>query len=237
MTLEPTMLAVEERLQRLSSSMPAPDVEAGWAALSALLEPPVAPVVPLRPKPSRFRPIALAAAAAILVAGSAFAAVTQHGPAHIVPPPPIEVPGGFVAGPHLHRPFAGPALTSDDRGGPHRPGGPSTGGPSTGGTAAPSGGGAARGHEHRQRDHAKQQDDPNDLDQGTGNDGQHNDNGGGNDGTEGSQPRGQGHGDGTGHDPQSNATGTGGGGHGQGQDRGQGRSQGQGQGQANGNDH
>jgi hypothetical protein len=192
MTLEPSILAVEQRLQRLASEMPAPDVDAGWAALSAKLQPPLAQVIPLRRKPFG-RPIALAAAAALLVAGSAFAAVT-HGssePGHVVPPAPVELPGVAFSGVHLHAPFSGPPAvptTTADAPAKDAPGDTSsTGGSSDGGSTSPTGSGDGT-------DHTKPQDDPNDLDQGTGNDGQHNDHGGGNDGTEGSQPRSQGNG-------------------------------------------
>jgi hypothetical protein len=189
MTLDPTMLAAEERLQRMASDMPAPDVDAGWAALSAKLEPPLAQVIPLRGR-SFGRPIALAAAATLLVAGSAFAAI-GHGGAdseHVAPVVSVEAPGLAFAGPHAHAPFQGPPATPNVQSPVH------TGDP-TDVTASPpdSGGststeGSADGH----TDQNKPQDDPNDLDQGTGNDGSHNDHGGGNNGTEGSQPRSQG---------------------------------------------
>jgi hypothetical protein len=200
MTLEPRMLAVEERLQHLASEMPAPDAEAGWAALSAKLEPQLAQVIPLRRK-SFGRPVALAAAAALMVAGSALAAVT-HGdsdPSRVSPAATVELPGVAFSGPHLHSPFSGPATAPDGSSGQGSgsdsstgsiPGGDSTipGGDSTG--TGGSGGGTT--------DHTKPQDDPNDRDQGTGNDGQHDDQGGGNDGPEGSQPR-TGNGNGRGH--------------------------------------
>jgi hypothetical protein len=193
MTLEPSMLAVEQRLQRLASEMPPPDVEAGWAALSAMLEPPLAPVIPLRRR-SFGRPIALAAAAALLVAGSAFAAVTRGDPQthHLSPLVPIELPGVAFSGPHLHAPLSGPPAvpTKDEPGRSAKDtnvGAPTAGGTSDGGSTTTDGSGATS-------DHTKAQDDPNDLDQGTGNDGQHNDHGGGNNGTEDSQARGQGNG-------------------------------------------
>jgi hypothetical protein len=192
MTLEPRMLAAEERLQRLASAMPAPDVEAGWAALSAQLEPPLAKVIPLRRR--RFgRPIALAAAAALLVAGSALAAVTRAGADRAEAPPVVASDGGVWSGARLHAPFSGPPVrttSTDSKGSAPRAG--QTRDAAPGGTSAP-GGGAGNA-----------QDDPNDRDQGTGNDGRHDDHGGGNDGAEGSSPRGHGH-DGTGPSAPSQA--------------------------------
>jgi hypothetical protein len=184
MTLEPRMLAVEERLQRLASVMPSPDVEAGWAALPAQLEPPLAQVIPLRRK--RFgRPIALAAAAAMLVAGSALAAVTLGG-ADRAAPVIAWSDGGVWGGPHLHGGFSGPpaAAPSSSDGSV----GPATGAAHTPDIGSDGGSDAGPGHDGTAHD------DPNDRDQGTGNDGGHDDNGGGNDGAEGSSPRGQGHG-------------------------------------------
>ena len=188
MTLEPRMLAVEERLQRLSSSMPAPDVEAGWAALSAKLEPPLAQVIPLRRK-SFGRPILLAAAAALLVAGSAFAAVT-HGTSgtsrHVAPA--VGFPSSAFGGVHLHDAFTGPSSATAPSGGSGHSTGSGhssgTGTTSNGGVSTGSGGGSGDGTQP-----SKPKDDPNDRDQGTGNDGQHNDRGGGNNGAEGTQPR------------------------------------------------
>ena len=189
MTLEPTMLAAEQRLQRMASGIPAPDVDAGWAALSAKLEPPLATVIPLRRR-SFGRPIVLAAAATLLVAGSAFAAIGHGGGAseHVAPVAPVEAPGPAFGGRHAHAPFQGPPAT------PNVHTAVPTGDP-TGLTAPPVESGGSTGTQSSGDGRAapsKHQDDPNDLDQGTGNDGQHNDNGGGNNGTEGSQPRGDG---------------------------------------------
>ena len=70
MTRDASAQAVHERLEHVVATMPEPDVEAGWAALVAQLEPPVAPVVPLhRPRP--YKAIVLGVAAAILIGGSA----------------------------------------------------------------------------------------------------------------------------------------------------------------------
>ena len=93
MTLEPDPAAVlvHERLEQAVSSMRAPDVEVGWAALVAQLEAPIAPVVPLRP-PARGRFVAFAVAAALMVAGSAFAAVSHVRDTHVDPIAPAVSP-------------------------------------------------------------------------------------------------------------------------------------------------
>ena len=190
MTLEPDPAAVlvHERLEQAVSAMRAPDVEAGWAALAAQLEAPVAPVVTLR-KPSRGRFVALAVAAALMVGGSAFAAVSRFSdaPADPVGPVVLPLPSSVTSGPHAHAAFSGPREehrprprhdhggTSD--GGTADPGDAGSGATSFDGGSGGSGGGTARPG-----------DDPNDRDQGTGNDGQHNDHGGGNNGAEGTHP-------------------------------------------------
>ena len=56
MTRDPAAQAVHERLENLVADMHEPDIEAGWAALVAQLEPPPAPVVPLRRRPRLWRP-------------------------------------------------------------------------------------------------------------------------------------------------------------------------------------
>ncbi|MEP6758323.1 MAG: hypothetical protein ABJB55_03930, partial [Actinomycetota bacterium] len=168
-----------------------PDVEAGWAALAARLDVPLAPVVPMR-KPSRARTVALAVAAAMLLAGAAFAAVAHFENGRAGHPAPgsklIHVP---VTGPHAHMPFAGPPAHPQPAN-HHHGGGTGTGagdgsgsGSGDGGSGNGSGGGTS-----------KPGDDPNDRDQGTGNDGHHNDHGGGNNGAEGTPPHtshGEGH--------------------------------------------
>ena len=119
MTLEPDPAAVlvHERLEQAVSSMRAPDVEAGWAALAAQLEAPIAPVVPLRTS-TRGRFVAFAVAAALMVAGSAFAAVShvRDTPADPIAPavPPIHT---SVTGPRAHAPFSGPP--AEQRSSPH----------------------------------------------------------------------------------------------------------------------
>jgi hypothetical protein len=186
MTLEPRMLAVEERLQRMASGMPSPDVDAGWAAISAQLEPTLARVIPLRRR-RLGRPIALAAAAALLVAGSALAAVTRGGADGAAGSPVVAFDGGVLIGPHLHAAFSGPSVRDTSAAPPSGAAQPvSHGSPTSDGSDAP-----RTGHD------GKAQDDPHDRDQGTGNDGRHDDNGGGNDGAEGTQP----HGKADGHSP------------------------------------
>jgi hypothetical protein len=182
MTLEPDPAAVlvHERLEQAVSSMRPPDVQAGWAALAAQLEAPIAPVVPLRAS-TRGRFIAFAVAAALMVAGSAFAAVShvRDAPTHPIDPAvsPIHT---SVTGPRAHAPFSGPPAAQRPM--PHHdtPVGTKHGGTSGTGEAggAPSPSGSRDGT-------SKPGDDPNDRDQGTGNDGQHNDHGGGNNGPEG----------------------------------------------------
>jgi len=185
MTLEPdpTAVLVHERLQQAVSAIPTTDIEAGWAALAAQLDVPLAPVVPLR-KPKRARTVVLAVAAAMMLAGSAFAAVAHFGDGrtdHVAPVVgPVHLP---VTGPHAHAPFTGPPAVSEPTG-HHGGGGNGTG---SGGGSGTSGGGSTTGS-GTGGSTSKPGDDPNDRDQGTGNDGHHNDHGGGNDGTEGSKP-------------------------------------------------
>jgi hypothetical protein len=233
MTRDAAAQAVHERLEHAVSAMPAFDVEAGWTSLAAQLEGPVAPVIPLRPRrPRRF--LALAVAAAVFIGGSALAMV-RHGTASDVALGPAAAPGtawssGPVTGPHTHPAFSGapPALepsapTSHSHGGgtPQVPPPP----PSSPGGGTSDGG---SGDHHGGPTHV---DAPDDTDHGTGNDGQHDDNGQGND-TQG-QDQGGGSGGGQGSGQGSGDQGSGGA---QGSaDRGSDPSQGsQGNGQANG---
>ncbi len=177
------VLAVQSRLERAVASMPTPDVDAGWAALVAQLDGPIAPVLPLR-RPSRARAVALAVAAAMMIAGAAFATVGHFGDpgvVHIAPAPPP--PGLRVAGPHTHPAFSGPPAVET----PHEATGdhphPNDG---SGSPTGPVGSVDGSGDGHGGGSSTNPGDDPNDRDQGTGNDGGHNDNGGGNDGREGS---------------------------------------------------
>ena len=179
MTLEPDPAAVlvHERLEQAVSAMPTPDIEAGWAMLAAQLDVPLAPVVPLR-KPSRARTVVLAVAVAMMLAGSAFAAVAHFGDGRTADVTPVVGPLHLpVTGPHAHPPFTGPPPVSTPTG--HHGGGGSGSGTSVGGSTTGSGDGGST---------SKPGDDPNDRDQGTGNDGHHNDHGGGNNGSEGSKP-------------------------------------------------
>ncbi|HLB38940.1 MAG TPA: hypothetical protein VJM84_00645 [Actinomycetota bacterium] len=194
MTLQPDPAAVmvHERLERAVAGMPTPDVEAGWAALAAQLEAPLAPVVPLR-RPSRGRTVALAVAAAMMLAGSAFAAVAHFGDGratHIEPvATPVDAP---VTGPHAHAPFTGPPHTGPTADHDRTDGGSSaTGGDGSDSGASDDGTSASSGDDGDGS--AKPGDDPNDRDQGTGNDGEHEDHGGGNDGAEDSSHSGSEH--------------------------------------------
>lgn len=188
MTPDPAVVLVHERLEQAVSAMPTPDIEAGWAALAARLDTPLAPVVPLR-TPTRGRTVVLAVAAALMLAGGAFAAVAHFGDGrtdHVEPVVPrVHVP---VTGPHTHAPFSGPPAGTKPRG--HQGGSGSARGTS-GGTGTGAGsrdGGSATNSGDGGGTTSKPGDDPNDRDQGTGNDGAHNDHGGGNDGKEGSKP-------------------------------------------------
>ena len=184
MTRDPAAQAVHERLEHLATTMSEPDLEAGWAALVAQLEPPVAPVVPLRRRPKPRRAIVLGVAAAMLIAGAAFAAV-RHGGADGRPTSvgPVTTPPGRVGmGPHTHPPLARPRAAS--RPTPsrsrttHHDGGTSTTGGST--SSGYRSGGASSASHHQGKTHTFHHDSSDDTDHGTGNDGTHNDNGQGN---------------------------------------------------------
>ncbi len=186
MTRDAAAQAVHERLEHAAASSPAFDVEAGWAALAAQLEGPIAPVIPLRRRRPR-RTVALAVAAAVFIGGSALAMVRHSGAPGLSIAPVATLPTtGLVTGPHVHDPFSGPppvdgAPTGPDgtSGGGAAGGSPSdpTGSGSTGGSSqGGSGGGTGSGGSG-----APNQDSPDDIDHGGGNDGQHDDNGGGND--------------------------------------------------------
>ena len=175
-------VAVHDRLTELAGGMPIPDAEAGWAALVARIEAPA--------------PVSLLIAAAVMVGGSAFAAVrswTRHDP---VPSRPSQVVTdvGRTFGPSDRGLVPLPAPTApahDGRPSPrtHRGhvGSDATGPSGTGGSPSA--------------------DDPNDRDQGTGNDGSHDDQGGGNDGPSGSGQDGQGGNQGASGDQQGGSQG------------------------------
>jgi hypothetical protein len=217
MTRDASALAVHERLEHLVSTMPEPDVEAGWAALVAQLEPPVAPVVPLR-RPRPYKAILLAVAAAILIGGSALAMV-GHGEAPQLPATPgVGSPGGTV-GPHTHPAFSGapPAQqpTPPERSGSH--GGTGHAGDST----PPSGGSGDGSTRTSQPASPPHKDSPDDTDHGTGNDGSHDDNGQGNN-TQGQDTQGNSGGSGGGPPGPGGSSGHSGGGGDQGSNGGQG---------------
>jgi hypothetical protein len=208
MTRDPAAQAVHERLENAAASMQAFDVDAGWSALAAQLEPPIAPVIPLRRRRPR-RAMALGVAAAIVVGGSALAAV-RHGAtsAESVVPAVVGPGSALVVGPHVHGAFSGaPAASSEEpekdapaAGGQDRPQSPPPQAGDTTHGSQPSGGAdasdAPRG--------GPNQDSPDDIDHGSGNDGQHDDNGGGNDVDGHSNPQGS----------NGNGGGSGGGDHG-----------------------
>jgi hypothetical protein len=177
--------ALHERLTGMAAGMSTPDAEAGWAALASKIGVP-APVVPLRRHVRRRRTVSLLVAAALVVGGSALAAVrtwTHRGQTPQAPAPvSVLSPVGRSFGPS-DRSLV-PAPTAAPAGGTHGSSRPSHGGAGPAGSG-PTGGG----------DGSPSPDDPQDRDHGTGNDGSHDDHGGGNDGPSGSLPDGShGHG-------------------------------------------
>jgi hypothetical protein len=146
MTRDASAQAVHERLEHLVVSMPEHDVEAGWAVLVAQLQPPIAPVVPLR-RPRPFKAIVLGVAAAILIGGSALAMV-GHGAEQAPPSAPSDTGStGGVTGPHNHAPFSGAPPTHEPTSHHHGGGGTGSGhasdgshghdGTGSGGTSTP----------------------------------------------------------------------------------------------------
>jgi hypothetical protein len=178
--------AVHERLEHLAAGMPQPDLDAGWAALAAQLEPPVAPVIALRRRRHR-RTVVLGVAAAMLAASGAFAMV-RHGGDEAQGSPArsgATAPPFLRVGPHSHRPFVGPPAADDGTPPSH---------PSTGqhdGKTTPTGGqpssssdsprDTSAGSTQHEDTHPFHHDAADDTDHGTGNDGTHDDNGQGND--------------------------------------------------------
>jgi len=178
-TAAATFVAVHDRLTRAAAAVAVPAVEAGWAALLARIDAP-APVVPLRrPRPSRT--LSIAVAAALALAGIAYAASrgSHDGSPAVSPATTAPAVAGVFSRWH-GRGAPGPTATTAPPAGSHRPSGS---GPSAhaGGSTPAIDGGAGGGS-------AKPVDDPRDRDQGTGNDGSHNDHGSGNNGPEGSPP-------------------------------------------------
>jgi hypothetical protein len=220
MTRDPAAQAVHERLEGAVASMPTFDVEAGWASLAAKLEPPIAPVIPLHRKRPH-RAVVLGIAAAVVIGGSALAAVRHGDAAGLSVLPRVTMPSGGLIGPHLHPAFSGEPATGE----------PATGEP--GGSApAPGGSGGAQAHHGGGGDTpasdpaggptgsgepggspspggGPNQDSPDDIDHGSGNDGEHDDNGGGNDAGQDSHGQGS-HGEGSehGHGNGGNSDGT-----------------------------
>ena len=198
MTRDAAAQAVHERLEHLVAAFPEADVEAGWAALVTQLEPPVAPVVPLR-RPRPRRALVLGVAAAILISGGALAMVRHgHGGDQLSPThPAVTAPSHVSSGPRTHPPSSGPP-TAHHR---HRPDQPPTGHGPRDGATGPSGsapshhttGNTPTGTTQHDGTHASQHDAADDTDHGTGNDGSHDDNGQGND-TQGQDTQGDGNG-------------------------------------------
>lgn len=179
-------VALHERLAGVAATTRIPDAEAGWAALLPKIEAPT-PVVPLRRHVGRRRTVSLLVAAAVVLGGSAFAAIwmgSDHGSV------PSATATRGADGPAAGSPLSGsndrrlvppPSRTTNEPAGK----GPGGAGPSDGGakgTRPPgntSGGGGS-----------SSTDDPRDRDHGTGNDGPHDDHGSGNDGRSGTLPHG-----------------------------------------------
>jgi hypothetical protein len=177
-------VAVHERLGAMPSA--SFDLEGGWARVAAQIASP-ATVVALRAPRRRPRSFVLAVAAALMLAGSAFAAIGPRVFDGTVPVAPIvrsdHVPSGSeVRGrPEGAADAIAPEGTPREGDGDGHPTGSNEGAPTEGGSTT-EGGNEGSGTPDNG-------DDPNDRDQGKGNDGQHDDHGGGNDGKEGS-PRG-----------------------------------------------
>lgn len=199
MTRDVAAQAVHERLEHLVGTMAEPDIEAGWAALVAQLEPQIAPVVPLRRRSRLRRTIVLGVAAAMLLAGAAFAAVRYPGTDTVrAPVQPVATSGRVAMGPHTHPPLSGPPPRAPSS--KSTPPGRHHGGTEPGrgrtpprrSTGDPSS--SRSTHHHAQPSH---HDAPDDTDQGTGNDGTHDDNGQGND-AQGQNGHGNGNGGGSG---------------------------------------
>jgi hypothetical protein len=174
------VVAVHDRLTGAAAAVTVPSVEAGWAALLARIDAP-APVVPLR-RPRPRRTLSIAVAAALALAGIAYAASrgSHDGSPAVSPATTGPAVAGPFSGSHGRRSAPGPTARTAPPSGSVRPSGsgPSArGGGATPGIDSGTGGGSA-----------KPGDDPHDRDQGTGNDGSHNDHGSGNNGPEGSPP-------------------------------------------------
>ena len=182
------LVALHERLAGVAASASGTDADAGWAALLVAMDAP-AQVVPLRRHVRRRRTVAILVAAALVFAGTAFAATLGLG-RRDAPPPPAGTTavepaagGNSTVGTNDRRLVPPPSVQPAGTGGSGQ--GPS----SDGGTATGDGAGTQGGSTPTATD------DPHDRDHGTGNDGSHDDKGGGNDGSTGTLPRGSsGHG-------------------------------------------
>lgn len=192
MTRDPAAQAVHERLEHAASAISTFDVDAGWAALAAQLEGPVAPVIPLRRRRPR-RAVALAVAAAVFIGGSALAMVRHaEAPGLSIAPVVILPSSGVVTGPHVHAAFSG---APPPPGSVTGPGSTDRGGAGGSGSHQPSGSGSSGGESSQDGSGGSggsgtpNQDSPDDIDHGSGNDGHHDDNGRGNN-ARGPQPPG-----------------------------------------------
>ena len=176
-------IALHERMVELVAGTPIPDAEAGWAALLSKIGAP-APVVPLRRHDPRRRTVSLLVAAALVLAGSAYAAVRTWTREQPAPRPAATrvAPVGTTFGPSDRGLVPPPAPTAPARRAPGSPDPHRGGGPGVGGEGSSGGGDGG----------SPSMDDPNDRDHGPGNDGSHDDQGGGNDGPSGSRPDGSG---------------------------------------------
>jgi hypothetical protein len=179
------LVAVHDRLTGAAATVAVPAAEAGWAALLVRIDAP-APVIPLH-RPRGRRTTSIAVAAALALAGIAYAAASRgsHPGSPAVSPAPsaptVFGPSSTGTGSNDRRSVPAPAARTA----------PSTGAqPSGAGTSSPGGAGGTRGVDGGGSGggSAKPGDDPHDRDQGTGNDGSHNDHGSGNNGPEGSPP-------------------------------------------------
>lgn len=182
-----SLLTMHDRMFAAAATMTEIDADAGWEALRGQLDAVVIPLVAR--KRSRRRTVAIALAAAMMLAGAAFAATWAGWFDE-----PVVLPrqaGSSTFGSGLGSPGASSADRIGDR--PEQPSrGPDGddeapgGDPGSGDDPPAPGDGTAGGNG------GPPGDDPDDHDQGTGNDGDHDDQGGGNDGQEGDQGGGPG---------------------------------------------
>jgi len=99
-------VALHERLVLMAAGIPIPDADAGWAALVSMIGTP-APVALLRRHARRRRTVSLLVEAALVVAGTAFAATRLR--TH-----PAGAPSGAAPAPVV-APAAGPFFAPADR--------------------------------------------------------------------------------------------------------------------------